>query len=350
MPTTEAADGVGRALEPAAATAQPPELPHRLRPQLVDTQWSEGLVDRFLLGYRDHTRAAYLADLRDFRAWCGRAGLRLLGVHRSHIEAYIRQLEQAGRSRATLARRLATLTGFYRYAVQEGALPTPPSPTSVAPSVARDSQTLGLDREEAVRLLAAAEATSARDHALACLLTLNGLRVSEACAADVADLGVERAHRVLAVVGKGDQHTLVPLAPRTIRAIDSALGGRTNGPLLVSNTGGWLDRHDAARIVARLARRARLAKHITPHSLRHTMVTLALDAGVSLRDVQDTARHADPRTTRRYDRARHALDRHATYTLAAYIAEVMPSSPTYEDQPLRFGLSLPTRAMTSDPA
>jgi integrase/recombinase XerD len=332
MPTTEAADGVGRTLEPAAATAQPPELPHRLRPQLVDTQWSEDLVDRFLLGYRDHTRAAYLADLRDFRAWCGRAGLRLLGVHRSHIEAYIRQLEQAGRSRATLARRLATLTGFYRYAVQEGALPHSPVTHVRRPSVARDSQTLGLDREEAVRLLAAAEATSARDHALAYLLTLNGLRVSEACAADVADLGIERAHRVLAVVGKGDQHTLVPLAPRTVRAMDSALGGRTNGPLLVSNTGGRLDRHDAARIVARLARRARLAKHITPHSLRHTMVTLALDAGVSLRDVQDAARHADPRTTRRYDRARHALDRHATYTLAAYIAEVMPSSPTYEDQ------------------
>jgi integrase/recombinase XerD len=132
------------------------------------------------------------------------------------------------------------LTGFYRYAVQEGALPHSPVTHVRRPSVARDSQTLGLDREEAVRLLAAAEATSARDHALACLLTLNGLRVSEACAADVADLGVERAHRVLAVVGEGDQHTLVPLAPRTIRAIDSALGGRTNGPLLVSNTeAGW---------------------------------------------------------------------------------------------------------------
>jgi len=190
--------------------------------------------------------------------------------------------------------------------------------------VARDSQTLGLDREEAVRFLAAAEAASARDHALACLLTLNGLRVSEACAADIADLGVERAHRVLDVVGKGDQRTLVPLAPRTVRAIDAALGGRADGPLLVSNTGGRLDRHDAARIVARLARRAGLAKHISPHSLRHTMVTLALDAGVSLRDVQDAARHADPRTTRRYDRARHALDRHATYTLAAFLAGDRP--------------------------
>ena len=134
MPTTEAANGVGRTLELAAAAAQPPELPHRLRPQLVDIQSSEGLIDRFLLGYRDHTRAAYLADLRDFRAWCGRAGLRLLGVHRSHIEAYIRQLEQARRSRATLARRLATLTGFYRYAVQEGALPhSPVTPSSACP-------------------------------------------------------------------------------------------------------------------------------------------------------------------------------------------------------------------------
>jgi integrase/recombinase XerD len=191
--------------------------------------------------------------------------------------------------------------------------------------VARDSQTLGLDRQEAAQLLAAAQAASACDHALACLLILNGLRVSEACAADVGDLGLERGHRVLMVAGKGDQRTLVPVAPQTMRVIDAALGGRADGPLLVSSGGGRLDRHAAARIVARLARRAGLVKHITPHSLRHTMVTLALDAGVSLRDVQDAARHADPRTTRRYDRARHALDRHATYTLAAFVADVAPS-------------------------
>jgi integrase/recombinase XerD len=90
---------------------------------------------------------------------------------------------------------LTTLAGFYRYVVQEESLPHSPVTHVRRPSVARDSQTLGLDREEAVRFLAAAQAASARDHALACLLTLNGLRVSEACAADVADLGVERAHR-----------------------------------------------------------------------------------------------------------------------------------------------------------
>jgi site-specific recombinase XerD len=57
-----------------------------------------------------------------------------------------------------------------------------------------------------------------------------------------------------------------------------------------------------------------------PHMLRHTFVTTMLDAGVSLRDVQIAARHADPRTTMRDDRARKNLDRHPNYILAAYMA------------------------------
>jgi integrase len=56
------------------------------------------------------------------------------------------------------------------------------------------------------------------------------------------------------------------------------------------------------------------------HSFRHSFVTAALDAGLSLRDVQDAAGHADPRTTRRYDRARHNFDRAATYSVTSYIA------------------------------
>jgi integrase/recombinase XerD len=56
------------------------------------------------------------------------------------------------------------------------------------------------------------------------------------------------------------------------------------------------------------------------HTLRHAFITAALDAGVPLRDVQEAASHADPRTTMRYDRARTSLDRHATYIVAAYVA------------------------------
>jgi hypothetical protein len=130
MPTAGSADSMGYALELVAATV-PPEVPHQVGTPVIGNP-DEQLLARFLIGYRDRTRAAYLADMRDFHAWCARAGIGLMGVHRSHIEAYIRQLEQAGRSRATVARRLATLGGFYRCAVQEGASPTPPSPTFVA--------------------------------------------------------------------------------------------------------------------------------------------------------------------------------------------------------------------------
>jgi hypothetical protein len=81
-----------------------------------------------------------------------------------------------------------------------------------------------------------------------------------------------------------------------------------------------LDRHGAGRIVRRVARRAGITKPIGPHTLRHAFITAALDAGVPLRDVQEAASHADPRTTMRYDRARGTLDRHATYIVAAYVA------------------------------
>jgi site-specific recombinase XerD len=82
-----------------------------------------------------------------------------------------------------------------------------------------------------------------------------------------------------------------------------------------------MDRHAATRRLRQLAQTAGV--RITrphPHMLRHTFVTTMLDAGVDLRDVQIAARHADPRTTMRYDRARKNLDRHPNYVLAAYMA------------------------------
>ena len=104
------------------------------------------------------------------------------------------------------------------------------------------------------------------------------------------------------------------------RAIDLAIGERPEGPVFLAPDGRRLDRHGAARIVRRVARRAGIGKPVGPHTLRHAFITAALDAGVPLRDVQEAASHADPRTTMRYDRARASLDRHATYIVAAYLA------------------------------
>ena len=79
----------------------------------------------------------------------------------------------------------------------------------------------------------------------------------------------------------------------------------------------WCQRHQLRLFQAR---RAGITKPVGPHTLRHAFITAALDTGVPLRDVQEAASHADPRTTIRYDRARGSLDRHATYIVAAYIA------------------------------
>jgi integrase len=170
-------------------------------------------------------------------------------------------------------------------------------------------------------LTAARESPNPYDFALVAMLGLLGLRIFEATGADIADLGEEHGHRVLRVCGKGTKIVLVPLPPAVGRAIDRAIGNRTRGPVLLNSRGARLDRHAATRRLRHLAGTARI--HIArahPHMLRHTFVTTMLDAGVDLRDVQIAARHADPRTTMRYDRARQNLDRHPNYILAAYMA------------------------------
>ena len=148
-----------------------------------------------------------------------------------------------------------------------------------------ESHAVALDRNELGALLVAAGLGTPAEHALMSLLALNGLRISEAIGTDIEHLGLERGHRTLTITRKGGKVVTIPLAPRTARAIDLAIGERTDGPVFLATDERRLDRH-----------------------------------GAPLRDVQEAASHADPRTTMRYDRARGSLDRHATYIVAAYIA------------------------------
>ena len=274
----------------------------------------------FLAGTTGLTREAYALDLRQFTAWCQQRHLRLFQARRADIECFARDLEARGRARATITRRLCTIAGFYRYAVEEDLLEHSPAAHVRRPRLDYESHATGLDRNELGALLVAAGLGAPAEHALISLLALNGLRVPEAVGADIQALGVERGHRTLVVTRKGGKVVTVPLAPRTARAIDLAIGERSEGPVFLRGNAQRLDRHGAGRIVRRVARRADIAKPVGPHTLRHAFITAALDAGVSLRDVQDAASHADPRTTMRYDRARGSLDRHATYIVAAYVA------------------------------
>ena len=279
-----------------------------------------GAVAGFLAGYNGTTRVSYTTDLRLFAVWCTDSKTRLLDVKRAHLELFARQMEADGRMPATVARRLSTLGSFYRYCHDEELLQRNPAANVRRPKVDYESRTLGLDRNELGGLLVQAGLGSARDAALITLLAMNGLRISEALGADITDLDTDRGHRTMRILRKGGKHVTIPLAPRTGRALDLYLGERVVGPIFLGLDGRRMDRYAADRTVKRLARRAGITKRISPHSLRHSFITAALDAGVPLRDVQEAASHADPRTTMRYDRARHSLDRHATYTVAAFVA------------------------------
>jgi integrase/recombinase XerD len=281
---------------------------------------ADDVAAAFLAGYGPATREAYARDLRVWGDFLTGLGVEVLAAHRVHVDAFARRAEEDGGSPATLARRLSALSGFYAYALDEGLIERSPLARVRRPRVDDESPRLGVDRAGMRALLDAAQASGLRDHALACLLGLSGLRITETLSADVADLAHERGHRTLRLRRKGGKRQTVALAPRTAAALDVMLDGRSTGPLFVTRSGRRVDRHAALKVVGRLARTAGLEHAVSPHSLRHGFVTLALDAGVPLRDVQDAAGHADPRTTRRYDRGRHSLDRAPAYALAAYIA------------------------------
>ncbi|WP_433527882.1 tyrosine-type recombinase/integrase [Micromonospora sp. CA-263727] len=289
----------------------------------------------------EHTRDAYRRDVTGWLAWCDTRHLDPLRANFLHVNEYARALESTLAARtgrpltpATVARKLSALSSWYDFLAKLRAVDTNPVAGADRPRIDRDhSATVGLTPDEVDALLAAAEAdtgaVAARNRAAIALLADLGLRVGELVSLDVDDLGAERGHRSVRFVGKGGKPRRRALTPGTAYAVDAYLAERAagqgvavpqlTGALLVTTSGARLDRHSVFRLVRRLARSAGIPAwaRLSPHSLRHAFATTARAEGVPLEDVQDAMGHADPRTTRRYDRDRHNLDRDPAYAVWA---------------------------------
>jgi site-specific recombinase XerD len=280
----------------------------------------------FLARYSGRTHASYADDLRRWFGWCESNGLDpLIGIQRAHVELYIHELGERGLMDSSVKTMMHGVRGFFRFAHIDGVIPSDPAVYARLPKVNSDeTRTQGLDRLELIRFLQVAQTITVHHGALAFLLGINALRASEAAAVQIEDYAETlRGHRVLHLIGKGNKPATMPITVPVLRVLEACRGERTSGPLILRPlTGNPVDRRDVYRMVARIAKAAGIPRHISPHSLRHAAITNALDAGVPLRDAQILARHADPRTTEHYDRARGNLDRHGVHFLTAYVAGV----------------------------
>lgn len=276
----------------------------------------------------DHTRRAYHRDVTEWIAWCRYNQLHPLDARWTHVNAYARRLEEHdGAAPTTVARKLSGVSSWYAFLIKMEVTATNPVVLADRPRTDRDhSSTVGLTLPQVHALLAACEQrrpgsdTRDRDRVILTLLADLGLRVSEVTGANVDDLGHDRDHRVLSFVGKGGKPRRRSLDPGTSAALDRYLalrGTPTDGPLFVTDTGRRITRDAVARMLRSVARRAALPqwREISPHSLRHSFATAARNEGVPLEEVQDAMGHADPRTTRRYDRDRYALDRDPSHVV-----------------------------------
>ena len=282
---------------------------HPPGPALVTATADADPVTLLVLGWlaakrSENTRTAYARDIGitprrrasrapSWLAWCQEQGVHpVTGVTGLHVARYARQLDAAGLSRASAARKLAAVSGWYAWLAQRGHIAASPAAGIARPRAGPGiSPASALTRDQALALVHAADTAPglqrARTAALVTIPLFTGARVSEVIGADVGDLGTERGHRVLRVTRTNGRRQSLTLPGPAASRIDAYLArrpGLTGVPVLfATRTGGRLFAADVWQAVRRLATRAELpahlASHLGPRMMRHSFAALYLDAG-----------------------------------------------------------------------
>lgn len=275
------------------------------------------LIGSWVISYTsENTQQAYLNDLKIFCAFLDETHIDLLQVRRTHLNVFSRVHETTTDSNASVARRLAAISAFYRFLLLDEVIERSPADYIRRPPVDPDfTATQALTQREALRLLDAATEHSLRARTLVDLLLSTGLRISEALNLRQSDISEGR----LLITRKGGKKAAVYLPEHTLRNLreltattgqeiqTSGNDGRT--PLVfLTRTGKPWQRTNVDGLLRKLALKAGIRKIVSAHVLRHTHATLALEMGVALHHLQDSLGHKDPRTTRRYDHARSKLE------------------------------------------
>jgi len=293
-------------------------------------------------GLSAHTVRAYRADVEALlRYAAGQGCADLPGLDIVELRAWLASQHQAGRSRATIARRAAAARAFTAFACRQGWLASDPGAKLGAPRVPRHlPQVLGREQMAAVLTAdpagaASGEATDSgtgagraagpadglgdpleaalalRDTAIMELLYASGIRVSELCGLNRGDLDLGR--RTVRVLGKGSKERVVPVGIPAVRAVEAwlaagwpAVAGQSSGAraagqaMFLGARGGRIDPRTVRRVVHARIAAADAVPDTGPHGLRHSAATHLLEGGADLRSVQEILGHSSLATTQIY--------------------------------------------------
>ena len=270
-----------------------------------------------------HTRAAYLNDLEQFRAF-------LAGTESARgtdsipapfggeiptdplvIRAFLASLYREKLRKVTVSRKVAALRSFYRYLLREGMVAVNPAELVQLPRCEKYIPVV-LSADEMLALLQvnfAADAAGCRDRAMLELFYSAGIRLSELTGLNLED--VHYSEGLIKVRGKGRKERIVPFGRPARQAIEAYLrkrpelrarlmDPRAEEALFLSTRGSRMNPRGVARVVERVVRQSGIGRKISPHALRHTFATHLLDAGADLRSIQEMLGHRSLSTTQKY--------------------------------------------------
>jgi integrase/recombinase XerD len=259
-------------------------------------------------GLSKNTIESYRRDMVKFVALMADRDLSIAQIERSDVVDFLAGLYRSGLDSRSVARHLATIRHFFRFAVTESYIKQDPAMNIESPKIRKNLPQF-LSVEEVEHLLQqpdVADPVGLRDRAMIELMYSTGIRVSELCGIRLIDIQMDPG--CLRCTGKGDKERLVPVGRRAIEIVQKyaregrpkLLGERTSPFLFINQRSQPLSRIVFWRIIRDYGRKAGLRKHLKPHMLRHTFATHLLDRGADLRSVQMMLGHSDISTTQIY--------------------------------------------------
>jgi integrase/recombinase XerC len=264
-----------------------------------------------------HTLRAYGEDLAQFRAYLaeelGRQP-RPRDVDHLLIRGFLARLHRDGKSRASTARKLATLRTFFRFLAREGIVKRNPARPLASPRLERRLPTRLSEAEvEAILAMPGDADPALRARAILELLYGTGIRCGELVGLDLDAL--DMAGGLVRVLGKGSKERIVPFGRGAREALRRYLPARARArprtpALFVNARGGRLTDRSVRNILRARLLTAALRQRVSPHTLRHAFATHLLERGADLRAIQELLGHSSLSTTQRYTHvdARHILD------------------------------------------